>query len=443
MVTKERVYEANREAANFFYKQLKIQVGKNGLDYLHGRQLSDGTIKNFGLGFAPDSYVSLTNYLLNRGFTPEELVKANLASVKKSSEGKPQIDGRDLYDRFRNRVMFPILDVQNKVVAFGGRVMSDEKPKYLNSSDTPVFKKSYNLFALNKAKNTNADGFILCEGYMDVIALQQAGFDNAIATLGTSLTEEQAAIIKRYTDTVTLCYDADVAGQNATSRAIDILTKEGIDIKILSIPDGKDPDEFIKRHGADGHKAFQRLIDNAVSPLEYQMTKLYQQYDLDTQKAQFLNEAAKLLSKHTVRIEREIFAERLCEETDFDKDVFDKQIIEYIKSFYRGDRNVADYITPEVKAQGCESLQGLQEGSNCFYWDSQTFICEFGEHKDQNGEFIYSCGYDTDNDDFTFNRVYIHGHDNNIIEARFTDSQKDVIIDYMNNMMKEKEAEMF
>ena len=202
---RKRIFEANREAARFYFQSLYRPVGKEGLDYLHRRMLTDKTIRHFGLGFADDDWTSLTTYLKSKGFSENELVSANLAVQRRSGNG--------VYDRFTNRVMFPIIDLRGNVIAFGGRIMTDEKPKYLNTSDTPVFKKSENLFSLNNAKNAGVRTLLLCEGYMDVIAVNQAGFANAVATLGTALTTEQAMLIKRYADEVIICYDADEAGQ--------------------------------------------------------------------------------------------------------------------------------------------------------------------------------------------------------------------------------------
>ena len=210
-----RIFEANREAARFYYSSLYTPKGIKGLEYLHSRQLSDRTIRHFGLGFADDDWSSLCKHLKGKGFKDNELVAANLAVQRKNGNG--------IYDRFTNRVMFPIIDLRGNVIAFGGRIMTDEKPKYLNTSDTPVFKKSTNLFSLNNAKNSGKRTLILCEGYMDVISVNQAGFTNAVATLGTALTSEQAMLIKRYADEVVICYDADEAGQKATARAIPIL----------------------------------------------------------------------------------------------------------------------------------------------------------------------------------------------------------------------------
>ena len=260
-----RIYEANREAARFFHATLLSQRGQSGLNYLRGRALSDRTIRHFGLGFADDDWNSLCNHLKNKGFSEYEIYSANLAFKRKNGNG--------IYDRFVNRVMFPIIDLRGNVIAFGGRIMTDEKPKYLNTSDTPVFKKSENLFSLNNAKSSGTRTLILCEGYMDVIALNQAGFTNAVATLGTALTNEQAVLMKRYADEVIICYDADGAGQKATARAIQILRNAGLPIKILTVPSGKDPDEFIRSKGDNGPAAFKLLIEKCGNDIEYRLMK--------------------------------------------------------------------------------------------------------------------------------------------------------------------------
>ena len=315
-----RVYEANREAARYYYKILYSPDGKNGLDYFHGRMLTDRTIRHFGLGFADDDWSSLSDYLIGKGFSKNELVAANLA-VK-------QRNGNGIYDRFRNRVMFPIIDLRGNVIAFGGRIMTDEKPKYLNTSDTPVFKKSENLFSLNNAKNSGSRTLILCEGYMDVIAVNQAGFQNAVATLGTALTREQAMLMKRYADEVVICYDSDEAGQKATSRAIPILRNAGLLVRILTVPSGKDPDEFIKSKGADGPEAFRALVEKSGNDVEYRLQKLRSNYNLNTSdgKVQFLEEATKVIAAIYSPIERDVYISRLCKEFEISKDSFVRQV---------------------------------------------------------------------------------------------------------------------
>lgn len=315
-----RIYEANREAARFFHATLLSQRGQSGLNYLRGRALSDRTIRHFGLGFADDDWNSLCNHLKNKGFSEYEIYSANLAFKRKSGNG--------IYDRFVNRVMFPIIDLRGNVIAFGGRIMTDEKPKYLNTSDTPVFKKSENLFSLNNAKSSGTRTLILCEGYMDVIALNQAGFTNAVATLGTALTNEQAVLMKRYADEVIICYDADGAGQKATARAIEILRNAGLPIKILTVPSGKDPDEFIRSKGENGPAAFKLLIDKCGNDVEYRLMKLRENYNLTTTdgKVAFLNEAVKIVATIESPIERDVFASKLCAELEIDKNAFLEQI---------------------------------------------------------------------------------------------------------------------
>lgn len=315
-----RIYEANREAARFFHATLLSQRGQSGLNYLRGRALSDRTIRHFGLGFADDDWNSLCNHLKSKGFSEYEIYSANLAFKRKNGNG--------IYDRFVNRVMFPIIDLRGNVIAFGGRIMTDEKPKYLNTSDTPVFKKSENLFSLNNAKSSGTRTLILCEGYMDVIALNQAGFTNAVATLGTALTNEQAVLMKRYADEVIICYDADGAGQKATARAIQILRNAGLPIKILTVPSGKDPDEFIRSKGENGPAAFKLLIEKCGNDIEYRLMKLKENYNLNTTdgKVAFLNEAVKIVATIESPIERDVFASKLCAELEIDKNAFLEQI---------------------------------------------------------------------------------------------------------------------
>ena len=317
---RKRIFEANREAARFFYQSLYQPVGREGLDYFHRRMLTDRTIRHFGLGFADDDWTSLTTYLKSKGFTENELVAANLAVQRRSGSG--------VYDRFTNRVMFPIIDLRGNVIAFGGRIMTDQKPKYLNTSDTPVFKKSENLFSLNNAKNAGTRTLLLCEGYMDVIAVNQAGFTNAVATLGTALTAEQAMLIKRYADEVVICYDADEAGQKATARAIPILRKAGLLVRVLTIPNGKDPDEFIKSQGADGPEAFRAVIERSGNDIDYRLQKLRADYNLETSdgKVGYLEAAAKVIAPLSSAIEQDVYVTKLCREFEIDKSAFQERL---------------------------------------------------------------------------------------------------------------------
>lgn len=325
---RKRIFEANREAARFFHRALYSQDGVHALSYLRGRALSEATIKHFGLGYSPPSRFALVNYLRAKGFKDSELVSANLAFTTRSGH---------TMDRFFDRVMFPIIDVRGNVIAFGGRIMSDEKPKYLNTSDTPVFKKSSNLFALNFAKNVGENMLILCEGYMDVIALHQAGFQNAIATLGTSLTTEQAMIIKRYCDTVAICYDADEAGQKATSRAIGILRPTGIGIRIITVPSGKDPDEFIRSYGEQGPVRFRKLLESSGNDVRYQIQKVRKKYDtqIPEQRISFLNECARLLAELNSDIDADVYAGELAEELSVSKSSIKNEIEKYRKRSFR------------------------------------------------------------------------------------------------------------
>ncbi|MBQ4573351.1 MAG: DNA primase [Clostridia bacterium] len=307
-----RMLEANRDAARFFFKCLTTPDGAVGYTYFRNRGLTDDTIKRFGLGFAPDSFNALTNYMLGKGYTKDELVYANLAR-------RSQKNPNNIYDNFRNRVMFPIIDVKGNVIAFGGRVMDDSKPKYLNTSDTLVYKKSMGVFALNLAKKSGKDNLILCEGYMDVIALHQAGFTNAVAGLGTALTSEQAQLLSRYASEILISYDADEAGQKAAARALSIFKKTSAKIKVLHLSGGKDPDEIIKNYGVEKMKA---IITGAANEVEFALLREHNKYDVasDDGKRQYLQAAIKVLS--TVgAIELEIYASRIADELSVSKDV--------------------------------------------------------------------------------------------------------------------------
>ena len=297
-----RILEANREAARIFHATLYRPEGKVALDYYHSRGYSDATIKHFGLGFAPQSWDYLLKALRAKGFKDEELVAAFLAARGRNG---------GLYDVFRNRVMIPIIDIRGNVVAFGGRVLDDSKPKYINTEGTLAFSKSRNLFALNFAKNTGRE-LNLCEGYMDVIAMHQAGFTNTVAALGTSFPEEQMQLIARYADRINLIFDADGAGQKATRRAIDNLRRTGLDVRVVTIPNGKDPDEFIKNNGA---AAFKLLLDRAANAVEHRLLEIGRNHNLQTSegKLAYYSEAAKLLAVLDSPVERDLYAGRLSE----------------------------------------------------------------------------------------------------------------------------------
>ncbi len=342
---RNRIYEANREAARFFYSKLYSKEGAHALSYLHSRALSDNTIRRFGLGYSPNSRFALTNHLKSKGFTDSELVAANLVFKSKSGNG--------VVDRFFDRAMFPIIDLRSNVIGFGGRIMSDQKPKYLNTSDTLVFNKSQNLFSLNNAKNSGTRRLILCEGYMDVIALNQAGFTDAVATLGTALTMEQAMLMKRYCDEVVICYDADEAGQKATQRAIGILRNTGLNVRVLSIPDSKDPDEFIRKNGEKGAAAFKNILENSGNDIEYRLFKLKQNYDINTSDGKFayLSQAVKVLSTLSNRMEQDIYASKLADEVKVEKNSIMEQIKKSERAKFRQERN-AEFSKLQTKMSG-------------------------------------------------------------------------------------------
>ncbi len=342
---RNRVYEANREAARFFYAKLYSKEGAQALSYLHSRALTDNTIKRFGLGFSPDSRFALTNHLKSKGFTDSELIAANLVFKTRSGNG--------VVDRFYNRVMFPIIDLRGNVIAFGGRIMTDQKPKYLNTSDTIVFNKSRNLFSLNNAKNSGSRRLILCEGYMDVIAVNQAGFSDAVATLGTALTVEQAMLMKRYCDEVVICYDADEAGQKATARAISILRNAGLVVRVLAIPDSKDPDEFIRKNGDKGAAAFKNLLENSGNDVEYQLYKLKSNYDINTSDGKFayLSQAVKVLSALDNAMEQDIYASKLSEEVSVEKNSIMEQIRKSVRAKYRNEKRT-EFAKLQTKMSG-------------------------------------------------------------------------------------------
>ena len=304
-----RLLQLNKEAARYFHSQLHSPAGREGLEYLRGRGLSKGIMTRFGLGFAPESWDSLTKAMTDKGFAKGDMLDAGLAvSGKKGG----------VYDRFRNRVMFPIIDLRGDVIGFGGRVLGDGTPKYLNSPDTPVFNKSRNLFALNLAKTTKLGRIVLTEGYMDTISLYQAGFDCAVASLGTALTADHAKLLSRFTKEVVICYDADAAGVQAANRAIPMLEKTGLKVRVLRVNGAKDPDEFIRKYGPD---AFARLLDQSENYVEYNLGQLQSKYDLTdpVQKTEFARAAAEMLAGLDSPVEREVYAGQLSELTGVGK----------------------------------------------------------------------------------------------------------------------------
>ena len=316
---RRRILQINREAAKFFHSYLMSPQGKTGYDYFINRGLTPKTIVKFGLGYAPDSWDSLLKHLKSLGYGIGEMVDAGVVKVGRNN---------NYYDTFKNRVMTPIIDVRGNVIAFGGRVLDDSKPKYVNTSDTLVYKKTNELFALNFAKDSGKDSLILCEGYMDVISMHQAGFNNAVAGCGTALTSEQVRLINRYAKEVILAYDADEAGQKAAQRAIPILRGAGLLVRVMAVPGNKDPDEFINACGDEGAARFRRLIEQSGNDVEYRLAKLKSGYDLSNEngRIQYLMAAVELLAGLENAIERDVYVSRLSQELNVDKNAILQQM---------------------------------------------------------------------------------------------------------------------
>ena len=321
----ERLWALHKEAARFFHGKLLVPEGAAALNYALGRGMSKSTIINFGIGYAPDTWSSLVDHLRRKGYTDQELRDSGLVTVSKKNG--------NLFDRFRDRLMFPIIDVRGNVIGFGGRIMKkdDNAAKYLNSPETLIFNKRKNLFGLNVAKKTKLPYMILVEGYMDAIALHQYGFDCAVASLGTSLTEEHAVLLSRYTENVVLIYDGDEAGQRAAQRAIPMLEKAGLSIKVLQLKDAKDPDEYLKKFGAD---KFRLLLNDSSNRVEYQLNAIRKKYDLglDDQRVKFIAEASEFISTLGNAVQREVYGHRVAEAAGIS---FEALKIEVNKAFKR------------------------------------------------------------------------------------------------------------
>lgn len=320
---KLRILEMNREAANFFYRNLLQGQDKRGLQYAVQRGLTPKAIKKYAIGYAPAAWDGLMKHLEGLGFTREEMLSAGL--IRQNARG--------CFDFFRERVMFPIIDLRGNVIAFGGRLIEGEGPKYLNSGDTPVFKKSRNLFSLNFAKNANVKQLILAEGYMDVIAINQAGFEQVVATLGTALTAEQARIMAQYATEVVLCYDSDSAGQNATHRAINLLSEAGLHTRILKVQDAKDPDEYIRKFGAT---RFKLLLDNSGGAINFELARCREGLDLATEqgKIDFLRRTVQVLAGIRNEMEREVYLSRIAKEEEISLDILHSQVKAQLRKSY-------------------------------------------------------------------------------------------------------------
>lgn len=355
---REKLLEMNKQAARLFHKWLNSPEGARSLGYLQRRGLSKQTLTRFGLGFAPDSWDALIRAMTQLGYDKRDLLDAGLAVSNK--------DGR-IYDRFRNRVMFPIIDVRGNVIGFGGRVMDDSTPKYLNSPDTPVYNKSRNVFALNIAKTSQAGRVILTEGYMDTIALHQAGFDSAVASLGTSLTAEHAQLLARYFQQAVIAYDSDGAGVAAAQRAIPLLERAGLKVRVLRMTGAKDPDEYIKGFGRE---AFARLLDQSENQVDYRLEQIRKKFNLedDVQRVAFLQEAAQLIASLHSPVEREIYGghaaqtagvtnEAMAQEV---KKAFNARVRKENRQRERRDLSPATKLQPDARSLRYENIRSAR-----------------------------------------------------------------------------------
>ncbi len=347
-----RLLEINKEAARYFYYLLRDPRGEAGRRYLTGRHLSEETMKKFGLGFASVTSNDLVNYLHTRGYEDELVIEAGLASFDEKY---------GMHDKFWNRVMFPIQDINHKVIGFGGRVMGDAKPKYLNSPETMIFDKSRNLYGLNFARTSRKNNIILCEGYMDVIAMHQAGFTQAVASLGTAFTAGQANLLRRYTKDVLLAYDSDGAGTNAALRAIGILRETGLRGRVINMAPAKDPDEFIKANGAE---AFQERIDKAENSFFFELRILERDYDLGdpASKTAFHREIARKLCSFEEEVERENYVQSVAEKYHIGYEALRKLVASHaaqtgmIKPVERPKPTVFPKNTPQENAKKFQRL---------------------------------------------------------------------------------------
>ena len=334
----ERLWALHKEAARFFHSQLYAPIGQNALNYALGRGMPKSTLTKFGIGYAPDSWDMLVKAMEAKGYTKQELIDSGLVTESKKNG--------NIFDLFRDRLMFPIIDIRGNVIGFGGRIMNNKDPnaaKYLNSPETLIFNKRKNLFALNYAKKSKLGYLILVEGYMDAIALHQYGFDCAVASLGTSLTEEHAVLISRYVEQVVLIYDGDEAGQRATRRAIPILEKAGIRVKVLQMKDAKDPDEYLKKFGAD---KFRLLLEDSSNRVEYQLNVIKKKYDLkeDDQKIRYVHESAELISTLGSSVQREVYGGRVAEAAGISADAMALEIKKAYKRRMERDKKEQEKI---------------------------------------------------------------------------------------------------
>lgn len=318
---KQELLKLNVTAARFFFEQLNSENGEKARKYLEKRRIREQTARRFGLGYAVEGWDQLYNHLKSKGFSEEHIIKSGLVIKGKNS---------GYFDRFRSRIIFPIFDIRGNIIGFGGRVLDSSMPKYMNSPESIVYNKGRNLYALNMAKNSGEKYLLIVEGYMDVISLHQCGIINTVASLGTALTESQGKLLKKYAEEIIISYDADTAGQAATMRGLDLLRNIGCNVKVLIIPEGKDPDEFIKKNGVE---EFKKLIKNSISLVEYKIKGLKKQIKTDTidGKIAFLNKASDVLAKIDNNVEREMYIKKIAEEYEITEQSLYSEVYRRIK----------------------------------------------------------------------------------------------------------------
>lgn len=348
-IRRKRLLELNKDAARYFHSVLKEQTGANAVKYLEDRKIKIATVRRFGLGASPDSWDSLISAMTRLGYEKQELLEAGL--VVKGSKG-------NIYDKFRNRLMFPVIDIRDNILGFGGRSLGGEEPKYLNTPETLIFSKRKSLYGINIAKNTKRLNIILCEGNIDVITLHQAGFDNAVASMGTSLTVEQTRLLARYTREIVICYDNDRAGQMATDRALDILKNSELDVRVLKLPnrleDGKkvkqDADDFVKKYGSE---AFEKLLAGSENHIEYSLLTIQKEYDLTQadQKVEFLKRASELISKLSSPVEREIYGAKAAEAANISADAMMLEIKRALRRRLAAGKKAMEKTRPSARYQ--------------------------------------------------------------------------------------------
>jgi DNA primase len=357
---KQELLSINVEAARFFFTQLNSVEGEKARQYLKRRNITEQVARKFGVGYSSNDWRQLYNHLKSKGFNEELIIKSGLSIKGKSN---------NYYDRFRGRVMFPIFDIRGNVIGFGGRVLDSSLPKYMNSPESLVYNKGRNLYALNFAKNAGSRKLIIVEGYMDVISLHQCGIINSVASLGTALTESQGRILKKYAEEIIICYDSDTAGQAATMRGLDLLSDIGCNVKVLALPEGKDPDDFLKNNSVDD---FRKLADNAVSLVEYKIRILKSKIDTNTTegKIKFLNKAADILSKLDNSVEKEMYIRKIADKYRVTHEALFSEV--YKRSKPRNSRKPAIFKDGAYRQKA--EKQRIAENSNRLVHDERFIL---------------------------------------------------------------------